>query len=78
MWVQVPPLPPTTKKESMAHGEHLNNEGKKIRDAILDANDAGMPIRRALAIALEHLNFGQMESGSIESVLKEESKKYGG
>lgn len=32
----------------------------------------------ALAIALEHLNFGQMEAGSIERVLQEESSKHGG
>lgn len=62
----------------MAHGEWLNSEGKRVRDAILDAVDSGMPLRRALAIALEHLNFGQMEAGSIESVLQEESRKHGG
>lgn len=66
------------QKETMAHGEWLSVPGKQVRDAILDAHDAGMPLRKAIAIALENLNFGQMEAGSIESLLKEESKKYAG
>ena len=55
----------------MAHGDHLNEDGRRIREALLDMVDNGIPLRRSIAIVLEHVNFGQMEAGTIERAAKE-------
>lgn len=55
----------------MSHGDFCTGTKAEIRDAILDAVDKGVPIRRALSIALEHLNGHTQELASIQSALLE-------
>lgn len=58
----------------MSHGDWINEDGRRVRDAIFDmAAHVGM--HRAIAIALEHINFGQMEAGTIEGIASEIRKQ---
>ena len=52
------------------HGDYLNSEGRRIRDAIFEMT-SHVSMHRAIAIALENVNFGQMEAGTIERIAKE-------
>jgi hypothetical protein len=54
----------------MAHGDYLGEDKKRILNAIMKMAQH-VTLHRAISAALEHVNAGRMEAGTVEHVAQE-------